>query len=1676
MSAQISQTYDVNGVRYATLDNASSADPTVGNQDALLALPEGWTLATSNSNTQLAATSAPWGTDCLVLADGNMISTTPGGSCTDTQFIVDATGQIRPKLKRIFISQTMGTIGTISPSSGPLIGGFPVTIVGSNLGNGNDITEVTLAGIRAEIVSQSATQVVVTAGRADAAVRDNVVVRSTTRGASTASNSFSYIQSGAITSVTPRTGPFTGGNQVTIAGTTLGNGNDITSVQLAGVTAAIVSQTANAVVVTAARAQQSGAGSVTVTSTSYGVSSLSDAYTYNSVPTIASVQPASGPAAGGNSVTIFGQLGEGTDITSVTLNGVPATIVSQTASQVVVTAGAGSGSGDVVVRSTSYGVATLVNEYTYMTAIQIRSVSPNRISAAGGSVVVITSDDFFAATPDISRVTLAGVQATIQSLNRTAVVVVANPGTAGTGDVVIVSATHGTFTLTGGITLTQPGMVTTVVPATAPVAGNAVVTITGSNLGSGSDITSVTLANIEADILSQTSSQVVVRTRSANELSGNIVIRSLSMGIITLQNSFAYVPPGTITSVTPAAAPADGVTPVTITGNGLGSGSDISAVTLAGVPATIRSQTATQVVILPGPSGPTTGTVTVRSDSRGTASSPNAFTYQFFAGVTYAQPPSGPAVGGTTVTVTSQNPLGSGTDITAVTLAGVAAVLQSQNATAVVVQTRAGTPGTGPVVVQSTSRGATTINNGFTYNPAGTINNVDPAVGPVLGQARVTISGSSLGSGSDITAVLVKGVAATIVSQTPNSVIVTTGAATQGQGDVEVRSLSFGVARRVNAYLYNDTSAPLPSFTFNNIQYAVLDSAAPEDQGQTGCQDRFASLPTGWQIAADNTDTRVALMGPRFKFGTRCLVLASGAGIDSATTASCGSNMLVQIGATYAVASCPGRILLSKAAPPGTVNTWTSKVFVTNYTASQGVGYATIENIQPDDQTLGCSNVAMQLPDGWTLAERSQRTVQVVQQFNFGSACIVLRDGSSINHAGNPCPGAEAGQLLNVSNYLAVPSCQQRILIQAPLPVPLPPVQSRSLNLRLLIVSPTGDASDSQLGVAQQVCMGIGSHCDTWAATPTATTPSSVLTGNLNQLLASSDTKGNYFGIVVTQGALLANNATVNTALLIYCRKFRVDIVSLYSFPTPALGVAVNTQAPGGAANTNTRFNAAIRSERWIGGIVPTHTVPLTNVFHYPVLITDPSIARPVLEFVNDAGQVEGVAAAIVDPGDGHREMHFFLSQVTWSFPCSVYSPVWFQWLTRGMYVGARRIVLGPQIDDWFLSTAVWNNATNSSTGTPYRTTTANTQYHIDFINRVNAELPAGSNIKFEIAFNGLGAGNRGTDFPGDELLQGSIRLMSNFWWESHTFSHLNLTQPTDLTPPRNTTYEEVFSELSRNSQFALAQMFTTPDRLQYYDSVSIVTPGISGLHNPAALRAMKENGILYVVGDNSIPALRPFNPYYCRYTTAADNGLDGILIVPRFPTSMYFDCSLPAENVNEYNFVYRAFWGRALTLDEIMQLDATRATGNLMQYRPDFYQFHQANTRTFMWQDPITRQPATFSLLTLWLRYLQRSLSQYSTLPVLTYRQRDAAQRCLAREARDNCPVTFTANLDASNNVSSITASGGPCNVPITGPQFQAQANTQSETYGPDLTTWVNLTAPSSNVTLSLTTPLRWV
>jgi len=83
--------------------------------------------------------------------------------------------------------------GGVNPTSGSYVGGFPVTITGTNMGNGSDITNVTLCGVRGwAIVAQSGTQVVVTAGGAFNVGVGDVCVYSESFGMTVKSNIFTY--------------------------------------------------------------------------------------------------------------------------------------------------------------------------------------------------------------------------------------------------------------------------------------------------------------------------------------------------------------------------------------------------------------------------------------------------------------------------------------------------------------------------------------------------------------------------------------------------------------------------------------------------------------------------------------------------------------------------------------------------------------------------------------------------------------------------------------------------------------------------------------------------------------------------------------------------------------------------------------------------------------------------------------------------------------------------------------------------------------------------------------------------------------------------------------------------------------------------------------------------------------------------------------------------------------------------------------------------------------------------------------------------------------------------------------------------------------------------------------------------------------------------------------------
>jgi len=178
-------------------------------------------------------------------------------------------------------------------------------------------------------------------------------------------------------------------------------------------------------------------------------------------------------AGTGTQVNIYGT--GFTGVTSVTLGGVPATIVSVSSTMITVLVGAGA-TGNVTV-TTPFGTVS-VPGFTYIPSPTITSFTPT--TAATGSTITITGTNFTNAT----AVSFGGVAATsFIVVSPTVITAVVGNGASGN---VSVTTPGGTATLTGFVYLSPPS-ITSFTPNNATIGST--VTITGTNFTGATAVT-----------------------------------------------------------------------------------------------------------------------------------------------------------------------------------------------------------------------------------------------------------------------------------------------------------------------------------------------------------------------------------------------------------------------------------------------------------------------------------------------------------------------------------------------------------------------------------------------------------------------------------------------------------------------------------------------------------------------------------------------------------------------------------------------------------------------------------------------------------------------------------------------------------------------------------------------------------------------------------------------------------------------------------------------------------------------------------------------------------------------------------------------------------------------------------------------------------------------------------
>ena len=464
------------------------------------------------------------------------------------------------------------TVSAVTPNSGPMSGGTPVTLIGSHFTGATSVLFGNQAAMNVKVVSDTE----ITAVSPSSSVFSSVDVRVAGPGGESVpsqGDTFNYSQTALqpqITAVSPNSGVPTGGTSVTITGLNFTDANAVKFGQNAATSFTVNSATSITAVSPAGNPGVVDIGVTTAAGSS--VSSVSDAFTYASgtpAPVVVSLSPNGGPAAGGTVVAIQGDNFSGA--TAVKFGGIAATSFTVNNVNLITAVAPASPSGvvDIQVATAGGTSATSTNDqFTYApssTSPTVTSINPIHGPVAGGTSVVITGTNLTGAT----AVHFGTLLASFTVNSDTQITAVSPPANAALADI-SVTTPAGTSAVQGQSTfaydLGSTPIIFSVTPTSGPTAGGTQVAINGGNLTGVTQVLFGSVASVGA-ISHNTDSQLFVT--SPAEVAGVVDIKvSGSAGASSTgpSDQYTFMATPTITAVSPTTGSTAGGTKVVITG------------------------------------------------------------------------------------------------------------------------------------------------------------------------------------------------------------------------------------------------------------------------------------------------------------------------------------------------------------------------------------------------------------------------------------------------------------------------------------------------------------------------------------------------------------------------------------------------------------------------------------------------------------------------------------------------------------------------------------------------------------------------------------------------------------------------------------------------------------------------------------------------------------------------------------------------------------------------------------------------------------------------------------------------------------------------------------------------------------------------------------------------------
>lgn len=569
---------------------------------------------------------------------------------------------------------------------------------------------------------------------------------------------------------------------------------------------------------------------------------------------------------------------------------------------------------------------------------------------------------------------------------------------------------------------------------------------------------------------------------------------------------------------------------------------------------------------------------------------------------------------------------------------------------------------------------------------------------------------------------------------------------------------------------------------------------------------------------------------------------------------------------------------------------------------------------------------------------------------------------------------------------------------------------SGRVEMRLLVLSPT--VTDPGLEAAKTFIDQVGIPYEVLIAS----------TDNLSEAkLVNANGDGRYQGIILTDGALAFNGGSALSAdewnlLWAYERDHKVRQVSLYTFPgTYPEDYGIGFTAAQDTTNANYPIKLTSAGESVFSSLKSGVSIPVRYAYTYLANLDGSfgTTATPLL--TDNSGNIVAVTSTSTD---GRERMALTMAHNPYLLHSQLLGYDVLRWVTQGVFFGEKQYYLGLDEDDWFTATDKWDASVGRINGT-YRLTAgdahASAAQQAKLVRDYSVVRNSSYPFAYAMAYNATSS-NPNAYYSCDRnvrsvdpLSSATKCLQSKFYWVNHTWSHEYMDAPLS--------YGDAYNQIYWN-QYASYYWFGL-DRYGRGDYSTLVTGDISGLgwYNPNGpdgaggkvdfgleasnqnfLRAARARGVRYIASNMSVKSHEP-DCWGCGIYHPLE---PSILLIPRWPTNVFYSVTTPTDAMDAYNKVYgpagsAPFFDRDQTYSEFLNFETDIALYHMLTGTPYPHYQHVGNLREYA--------PGK-SLSYDWTDALLNKYSAYYNLPVLSLSWRDLSLRVTYRTSFMNANV----------------------------------------------------------------------